>query len=133
MLVRGTIDLWFEQNGEIRIVDYKTDDVTAAEAGERAAGYAPQLALYTLAIEHAFGQRPASARLHFLRPDSVIDLPVDDRALTEVHSIIGRLKEAQDTLQFNLNEGPHCRACQFYRGLCPAPARTAESGGILGS
>ncbi len=133
MLVRGTVDLWFEQNGQIRIVDYKTDDVTAGEAGERAANYAPQLALYALAIEHAFGQRPASACLHFLRPDSVIDLPVDDRALIEVHGIIARLKEAQDTLPFDLNEGPHCGACQFYRGLCPAPARIAAPGGILGS
>ena len=27
MLVRGTVDLWFEENGAVHLVDYKTDDV----------------------------------------------------------------------------------------------------------
>ncbi len=36
-IVRGTIDLWFEENGELHPpVDYKTDDVTTAGAHARA-------------------------------------------------------------------------------------------------
>ena len=64
-LVRGTVDLWFEDDGEITIVDYKTDKAIHAEA------YTPQLALYGIAIERAFGKRPAHAWLHFLRPDTI--------------------------------------------------------------
>ena len=72
MLVRGTVDLWFEENGEIHLVDYKTDDVDDSTLAARADDYAPQLALYALAIERAFGRRPAHAWLHFLRPDRVV-------------------------------------------------------------
>ncbi len=58
MMVRGTIDLWFEENGEIYVVDYKTDDIATKDLTTRADNYAPQLALYSLAIEQAFERRP---------------------------------------------------------------------------
>ncbi len=123
MLVRGTIDLWFEDNGDIRIVDYKTDDIDAADIPGRAKTYAPQLALYVIALERAFGKRPASAHLHFLRVGIVVDIPIGAVALEEVREHLATLKDAQNNLTFDLLEGPHCRACQFYRGLCPAPVQ----------
>ena len=36
LVMRGQVDLWFEEGGELAIVDYKTDAVTAAEAHRRA-------------------------------------------------------------------------------------------------
>jgi ATP-dependent helicase/nuclease subunit A len=116
MLIRGTVDLWFEKDNRIRIIDYKTDDITSAEAPVRAKTYAPQLALYAIAL----GNRATSAQLHFLRAKAVVDIPIDDNAIARVHHLIARLKQAQDTPSFDLNEGPHCRTCQFYRNLCPA-------------
>jgi ATP-dependent exoDNAse (exonuclease V) beta subunit len=109
-LVRGTVDLWFEDNGEIHVVDYKTDAHVNAEA------YTPQLALYALAIERALGKRPAHAWLHFLRADTLVEVPLDH----DVTPLLARLREAQDQLRFDLREGDHCRTCQFYRSLCPA-------------
>jgi len=109
-LVRGTVDLWFEHDGEITIVDYKTDKAIHAEA------YAPQLTLYGLAIERAFGKRPIHAWLHFLRPNKLVEVPLDRK----VEDLLAALRTAQDTLQFDLNEGDRCRACHFYRNLCPA-------------
>jgi RecB family exonuclease len=109
-LVRGTIDLWFENDGEITIVDYKTDKAINAEA------YSPQLALYGLALERAFGKRPAHAWLHFLRSNTIVEVPPD----YPVADLLAELRVAQDTLRFDLNEGDHCRACPFYRNLCPA-------------
>ena len=117
-LVRGTIDLWFEDNGEITVVDYKTD-----RSPDRADSYTPQLALYGLAIERAFGKRPVHAWLHFLRANKLVEVPLDDSAIRNVV----QLRTAQDTLQFGLNEGDHCRACQFYRNLCPAGSDTIAS------
>jgi ATP-dependent helicase/nuclease subunit A len=110
-LVRGTVDLWFEDKGEITVVDYKTD-----RSPGRAGSYTPQLALYGLAIERAFGKRPTRALLHFLRADKLVEVPMDDSA---IHNVV-QLRTAQDTLRFDLNEGDHCHACQFYRNLCPA-------------
>jgi ATP-dependent exoDNAse (exonuclease V) beta subunit len=120
MLVRGTVDLWFEEDGAIHLVDYKTDDVNADGLTARAGDYAAQLALYALAIERTFGRRPASAWLHFLRPDRVVEIPVDDAALRAAAALVAQLREAQRSLRFDLREGPHCRSCQFYRTLCPA-------------
>jgi ATP-dependent helicase/nuclease subunit A len=111
-LIRGTVDLWFENNGEITIVDYKTDKAIHAEA------YTPQLALYGLAIERAFGKRPRQAWLHFLRPDTLVEVPLD--GIQKVKDLLADLRAAQDTLRFDLREGDRCRSCQFYRGLCPA-------------
>jgi ATP-dependent helicase/nuclease subunit A len=112
-LVRGTIDLWFEENGEIHIVDYKTNAVASSD-------YGPQLALYGLALERAFGKRPAHAWLHFLRPDKLVEVPLDDSAMANVTGLLTELREAQDRLRFDLHEGDHCRSCQFFRNLCPA-------------
>jgi CRISPR/Cas system-associated exonuclease Cas4 (RecB family) len=113
-LVRGTVDLWFEENGEIHLVDYKTDAVA------RPADYAPQLALYALAMERAFGKRPAYAWLHFLRSDLVVEVPLNDATLDNARQLIADLREAQDRLQFDLRVGAHCEACQFFRSICPA-------------
>jgi ATP-dependent helicase/nuclease subunit A len=113
-LVRGTIDLWFKENDEIVIVDYKTD------AEVRASSYAPQLALYGLAIERAFGKRPTHAWLHFLRSDALVEVRLD----YDVKNLLFQLRSAQDNLRFDLNEGPHCPSCQFYRNLCPAARST---------
>jgi ATP-dependent helicase/nuclease subunit A len=119
-ILRGTIDLWFENNGEIHLVDYKTDDVTSAAAPIRALDYAPQLALYGLALERGLGKRPKVASLHFLRPDAVVGIPLDDNAIANARALVGQLRQAQNELRFDLNEGGHCRSCQFYRSMCPA-------------
>lgn len=109
-LVRGTIDLWFEENGEITVVDYKTD------MRVNPAAYTPQLALYALALERAFGKRPAHAYLHFLRSNTVVEVSLD----YPVTDLLAELRAAQDTLRFDLREGDHCHTCQFRRSLCPA-------------
>ena len=126
-LVRGTVDLWFEENGEIVVVDYKTDNVNASEARLRAASYTPQLALYALALERAFGKRPSHAWLHFLRPNTMVEVSLDDSAIRRVADLLADLRAAQNTLRFDLREGDHCRVCQYYRSLCPAGRKDPES------
>jgi CRISPR/Cas system-associated exonuclease Cas4 (RecB family) len=126
-LVRGTVDLWFEENGQIVVVDYKTDNVTSSEARLRAASYSPQLALYALALERAFGKRPTHAWLHFLRPNTLIEISPDDSAIRKVDDLLANLRAAQNTLRFDIREGDHCRVCQYYRSLCPAGLKGPES------
>ena len=113
-VVRGSIDLWFEENGEIILVDYKTDAPPVHPDD-----YAPQLSIYALALERALGRRPASAWLYFLRPNLAVKVPLD-QAQASVSKVVAALREAQHTLQFPLNEGSHCKQCPFYRAQCPA-------------
>ncbi|HCC59292.1 MAG TPA: hypothetical protein DEQ47_18920 [Solibacterales bacterium] len=120
VIVSGTIDLWFDDGAGLILVDYKTDDVTAAEAEVRAAEYALQLRLYALALEHAEQRRPTAAYLHFLRPDVVIEISLGDDPAAEAARAVRRLRDAQEQCDFPLHEGPQCRRCPFYKGVCPA-------------
>ncbi len=120
LVIRGQVDLWFEQGGEVCIVDYKTDNVTAAEAAQRAQDYALQLRLYGMAVEQVAGRPPSRACLHFLRPNTVVEVDLRPSLLDAPEQVVRDFQEAQSTLHFPLVEGPHCRRCQFYKALCPA-------------
>jgi CRISPR/Cas system-associated exonuclease Cas4 (RecB family) len=120
LVIRGQVDLWFEEGGELEIVDYKTDSVTAAEAHRRARDHALQLRLYGLAVERFAGRAPDRAWLYFLRPNTVVEVDLAPSLLERPEQIVRDFEEAQSKLEFPLNEGERCHRCQFWRGLCPA-------------
>ena len=122
-LLRGRVDLVFEDAAGRVLVDYKTDDVSAAEAREKAAEHSLQLQLYSFA-------RPADrAVVYFLRPDAPIDVPVDTAALDRAADRTEELFQAQERLEFPLNVGEHCRLCPHYRKSCPAEVPRARATG----
>lgn len=120
IIVSGVIDLWFEAvdsegRGELVLVDYKTDrDASGSEA------YALQLRLYALALEHYGGRLPDRAVLYYLRNDRAVDIDLAGTRLEDVRSMVRALREAQEKLEFPLNEGEQCGRCPFYGGICPA-------------
>lgn len=120
MVLRGQIDLWFEDRAGHVIVDYKTDDITADEARIRAENYKLQLLFYALAIEKLSGALPAEAWLHFLRPDVAVRVELTPRDLRAARQLVDELAGAQRENRFPLKEGAHCARCPFYRGKCPA-------------
>lgn len=66
---RGYIDcLYQDLNGTWRIVDYKTNDISSADAKRIADQYKLQLYVYALAAEQALGTPPTELVLEFLRP-----------------------------------------------------------------
>ena len=121
-LIRGTIDLWFEDEAGIHIVDYKTDSAIKPGA------YSPQLALYAVALERAFGRRPISASLHYLKHGVVEAVDLSDAAITDARELIGALRNAQEHLTFEMNEGEHCRSCPCFRSTCPSGADGPAAG-----
>jgi ATP-dependent exoDNAse (exonuclease V) beta subunit len=127
LVVRGQIDLWFEEAGDLIVVDYKTDDVTAAQSEERARDYAIQLRLYAMAVERIAGRAPSRAFLHFLRPNRAIEVDLTPSLIESPEQIVRDFQQAQSTLYFSLAEGEHCRRCQFFGGLCPAALPTSSA------
>jgi len=119
LVIRGQIDLWFEEGGELVIVDYKTDTVSAAEARQRAGDYAMQVRLYAMAVEKVVGRMPDRAWLYFLRPNVAVEVDPAPSLFDAPEPLIREFREAQSKMQFPLNVGEHCRRCQFYKGLCP--------------
>jgi ATP-dependent exoDNAse (exonuclease V) beta subunit len=120
LVIRGQVDLWFEEGGELAIVDYKTDAVNLAEAHRRAPDYALQLRLYGMAVEQLAGRTADRAYLCFLRPNAVVEIDLAPSLIESPGDVVREFQEAQHSLQFPLNEGEHCHACPFFRDLCPA-------------
>jgi CRISPR/Cas system-associated exonuclease Cas4 (RecB family) len=118
MVLRGQIDLWFEEGGELVLVDYKTDSVTSFEAHQRAHEYAIQLRLYALALEQIAGRAPNRAWLHFLRPNTLIAVDLTPSLLDSPEQVVRDFADAQIKQQFSLREGEHCTRCPFFQGLC---------------
>ena len=115
VIVRGQIDIWFEEGGELVLVDYKTDrDESGAE------GYALQLRLYALAVERYAGRRPDRAVLYYLRSNTIVEITLTDDDLAAAKNAVRELRDAQDQLRFPLKEGEQCRKCLFWGGVCPA-------------
>jgi ATP-dependent helicase/nuclease subunit A len=127
LVIRGQVDLWFEEGGELTVVDYKTDAVSAAEAHQRAIEYAPQLRLYALAVERAAGRAPDRAWLYFLRPNKAIELDLTPQLLESPDQLVRDFQQAQSALDFPLREGRQCRRCPFFQDLCPAPTASGLS------
>jgi ATP-dependent helicase/nuclease subunit A len=71
-IVSGKIDLLFEHNGELRIVDFKTDK------NEDPLKHSGQLALYRRAVSDIYG-KPVRCLVFFLRSGRAVEL--DDNAL----------------------------------------------------
>ena len=120
LVIHGTIDLWFEERGEIVIVDYKTDAVNGQEAHRKAQDYAIQLRLYAMALERFAGRPVHRAYLHFLRPNTMVEVDLTPSLLESPEQVVREFQEAQERLEFDLKEGEQCRRCRFYRDLCPA-------------
>jgi CRISPR/Cas system-associated exonuclease Cas4 (RecB family) len=120
LVIRGQIDLWFEEGEETVLVDYKTDDVTRQQAHERARDYALQLRLYAMAVERVVGRPPSRAWLHFLRPNTLVEVDLAPSLLDSPEQVVRDFQEAQASLDFPMNAGDRCHRCPFVRDLCPA-------------
>lgn len=113
VVLRGQIDLWFEEGGELVLVDYKTDrsEVSASE-------YSLQLKLYALALERYAGRVPDRAVLCYLRSGKVVEVGLAPEELRSARQAVQALSTAQDRLEFPMKPGEQCLRCGFYKGIC---------------
>lgn len=91
--LRGYIDCLYRDAGGWRLIDYKTNDVAAAECPHAARQYEMQLYVYAIAVERALGEAPAELAICFLRPGVEHALAWNDaarrRAVELVNGAIG--------------------------------------------
>jgi len=114
VVLRGQIDLWYEQNGKMVVVDFKTDRTEDPES------HAFQMRIYALSLERYLGRLPDRAVLFYLRSGREVEISLALNDLKDAVKTVYELLSAQKTMLFPLQEGDHCRRCAFYRGLCPA-------------
>jgi ATP-dependent helicase/nuclease subunit A len=89
--LQGFIDcLYRNAAGEWRIIDYKTNHVTAETLSQVAAPYEMQMLVYALAVEIVIKQPPAELALHFLRPGLEYHFPWNANSKKSMIDLINR-------------------------------------------
>ena len=74
-LLQGSVDCFFEEDGALVVVDYKTDRVAGEEQiAARAESYRIQLDTYAYALRRIFGLPVRERILYFLRPGRSVTL-----------------------------------------------------------
>ena len=74
-VLQGFIDLLFEEDGNLIVVDYKTDAVDSDHVDDAAARYGPQGGAYALAVEKATGRPVTEVVFLFLHANRSAALP----------------------------------------------------------
>lgn len=94
VLLDGFIDLLYElPNGNLVVVDYKTDALQAGEAVEAAVDrYRLQAASYALILQESLGRQVERCILLFLHPNDEREIPDLPAAITEVKTTLATLK-----------------------------------------
>lgn len=70
LLVQGIIDIYFEENNELIIIDYKTDKINSSNEELLVKEHKKQLELYSLALEDLTGKKVSEKYLYFFRNNS---------------------------------------------------------------
>ena len=118
-LLRGTIDLLFEEGGERILLDYKTDRTQLGELETAAERYAPQLQLYAAGL--AKSTRPTDrAIVFYLRHGQAVDVDISAAAIAGARGLVERFFNAQSLHEYPMQTGRHCLRCPHLGGHCPA-------------
>jgi ATP-dependent helicase/nuclease subunit A len=65
ILFQGVVDCWFEEDGALHVIDFKTDEVTEETLEEKKRLYAAQLQAYGAAMERITGLPVSSRCIYF--------------------------------------------------------------------
>jgi ATP-dependent helicase/nuclease subunit A len=74
ILLQGSVDCFFEEGGEITVIDFKSDRVTAQTMRDRARHHAPQLEAYAEALERIVGKRVKRRVIYFFAADAAVEV-----------------------------------------------------------
>jgi ATP-dependent exoDNAse (exonuclease V) beta subunit len=124
VLIAGQIDLWFEEGGEIVLVDYK---VGKKPEPEKLAEYEKQLQIYSVAVERATKQKPARAVLTFLHSREVHEVDLDCAA-EKAGVLVQVWQQAESSGEYELVESKHCESCPYFRTACPSGWNSSPRG-----
>jgi len=119
LLLRGYIDRVDEQDGQLRVVDYKTGRAPG-ENWEQQAMF--QLRFYALIVQRATGRIPERLQLLYLGNSEVLTYHPDEEDLErlerKLQAMWKAITRAADTGDWRARRSGRCRWCSF-QSLCP--------------
>jgi ATP-dependent exoDNAse (exonuclease V) beta subunit len=93
--LHGYIDCLYQTaDGAWRILDYKTNRVSADQVAGAAQPYEMQMFIYALATERVLGRAPDDLSLYFLRPAVAHPFRFDDENRARVERLVNQTMEA---------------------------------------
>lgn len=108
------------RDGNVYIVDFKSSEVRKQKDADNRAKSSLQLAIYALAYETIYEQRPVAAELHFLETDIVGTTLIDDKMLNKARESIKEAASGIRKRDYTANPGyMNCKYCAF-SDVCPA-------------
>lgn len=115
-LLRGVIDLWFEDAGGVVLVDYKTGRSIGDPAMQ---AYSDQLRFYALALEALTGRAPRRACLYLLHQGRTVEVALGEESRARCRAVLGAWRRAQEEDDWPPRPGAQCEWCSFEGGACP--------------
>ena len=76
VLIQGVIDVWFEEDGELVIVDYKTDSIKEGEEHVLLDRYQIQMLYYAQALQQITQKRVKEAVIYSLALQKEVKVPI---------------------------------------------------------
>ncbi|MFQ5685454.1 MAG: UvrD-helicase domain-containing protein [Candidatus Scalindua sp.] len=117
-LIRGQIDLfYFNNEGLLKIIDYKANDITTDEIPEKVKYYQLQMQLYARALETIYGKKVDETILYFLVPDKPVAVDTTEEACKELDSTLDNFFVAHKDGDFKKLADQRCRWCE-YEAIC---------------
>lgn len=120
-LLRGQIDLWFDEGNGPVLVDYKTDQYFTDSRRE---SYELQVRLYAAALGKLTSKSAAEAWLFPLREGRPHRVDVTPEAVATALEILREWRRVERSGVFETRETPDCRWCPFASGPCPVQPRS---------
>ena len=77
IIVQGIIDVFFEEDGEIVLLDYKTDRLSHGCEAKLAERYNAQMGCYAMAVEKAMGKPVKEAVLYSFSLDRAVSADIN--------------------------------------------------------
>lgn len=74
LLLQGVVDLWFEDEDGVTVVDFKSDHILPGEEKQRAEHYRPQLEAYGKALRTILGVKKLKTVLWFFKTAKAVEL-----------------------------------------------------------
>ncbi len=74
VLLQGVVDCYMEEDGEISIIDFKSDYITEKNLEEKTAGYVNQVRLYARALEKITGKKVRNTYLYFFHGGLTVEV-----------------------------------------------------------
>ena len=117
-LIRGQIDLfYFNKKGLLKIIDYKTNDITIDDIPEKVKLYQLQMQLYARALETIYGKKVDETILYFLVPDKSVVIDTTEDACRELDSTLDNFFVAHKDGNFKKMSDHKCEWCE-YNTIC---------------